>query len=231
MSETPRRLRYKKKPEDTHADKTTGQNSQEREDEKSLPQNYEKFMEEHATRQGMKELHRFREEHDRFPERQELEQMAQSIYSQWKAREEKNERYHHHGKAGEKKQGEKSGETSLAEKRKSRREALAEKRKQLTGQRKEHGHGKQKKGKEEEFKEPQDTGESKEDFEEPGETEGEVEKQEDLSGLLGEEGKDTASFEENEGLSGDEDGKDMDLSFFEEEKNPGKKKKPVLGKK
>ena len=155
--------------------------------------------------------------------------MAQSIYSQWKAREEKNERYHHHGKGVEKKHGKKSGE-SLAEKRKSRREALAEKRKHATGQRKEHAHGKQKKGKEDDFKEPDETGESEEDFEEP-ETEGKAEKEEDLSGLLGKEGKDTAGFEENEGPSGDEEGKDMELEFCEEKQKPGKKKKPVLGKK
>ena len=220
MGNVPRRLRYKKNGEEQQEQKTAWQSPQQKESGKFLPENYKKFIQEHATSAGMKELHRFHKEHNRAPQGKELEQMAQSIYSQWKAKEAKNERYHHHEKGMEKKHEEKSSET-LAEKRKSRREGMVEKRKQRTGSREKHGHGKQKKGKEDDFKEPIGAEEGEEDFEEPGEIENSgKEKEEDLSGLLGEDVEDVESLED------EEDGKDAELEFFEEEKPLGKKKKP-----
>lgn len=218
MSDVPRRLKYKKNSEQFSQEKWKNE-AEKAEVDKALPQNYKKFIQEHATSAGIKELHRFHQENNRLPQRHELEQMAESIYSQWKAKEEKNERYHHHGKDKGKNDQQKN-EESLAQKRKSRREALVDKRKERTQQRQKHAQVKQEE--KEDFKEPKET---EEEFEEPQE---EPSKGEDLSGLL-EEDEEIGELEGKTDLQDEDSEDDTGLEFFEEEK-PLEKKKKLLQK-
>ncbi len=122
MSDVPRRMQYKKKGETQPENQPwVGEKG------KNVPENYKKFVEKQTTEKALKEMSEFREKHNRFPDRKEMEELVENIYRQVEQKNRKNERRH--------KSTKQKKEKSLLEQRKSRRQKLVSRRKKSAEER------------------------------------------------------------------------------------------------
>ncbi len=84
MSDLPRRLKYKKNKQENEPDKNV-----DLEKIWNMPQEYKKELEKKTTELALIEMRSFREKYNRYPDKKEMDEIAENIFEQVKAKDEK----------------------------------------------------------------------------------------------------------------------------------------------